>query len=113
MSKEKIKEVEQNLKCMRHRLNESFILLTQEKNRTDKPLTQNLDDQSMSLENDQVIDELDRLDRIELLKIDNALTRIKNGTYGKCRICSEEIKPKRLSALPYATTCIECANELN
>lgn len=113
MNKEKIQEVEQNLQCMKNRLINSFMLLTQDKNRLNKPLPQNLDDQSISLENDQVIDELERLERIELQNIANALIRIKNGTYGKCSVCSDEITPKRLKALPYATICIECASELD
>jgi len=47
----------------------------------------------------------------ELLEIDNALARIKEGTYGKCEICEKSIAPARLNALPYATCCINCARE--
>lgn len=47
----------------------------------------------------------------ELLEIENALARIKDGTYGKCESCEKAIAPVRLNALPYATFCIQCARQ--
>lgn len=41
-----------------------------------------------------------------LLEIDTALTKIELGTFGKCRICGQEIEEKRLMANPAAPTCI-------
>jgi len=41
--------------------------------------------------------------------IDAALARIENGTYGICAKCGMKIPEARLKALPYATTCIDCA----
>ena len=43
-----------------------------------------------------------------LKKIDEALSRIENGTFGICEHCGEEISYKRLHARPVATYCIEC-----
>ena len=37
-----------------------------------------------------------------------ALSRIKDGTYGVCMNCEEEIKPKRLEAVPWAGYCVRC-----
>jgi DnaK suppressor protein len=47
----------------------------------------------------------------ELLEIENALARIKDGSYGKCEVCEKAIAPARLTALPYATCCINCARK--
>jgi DnaK suppressor protein len=47
----------------------------------------------------------------ELAEIENALARIKEGSYGKCESCDKAIAPARLQALPYATLCIKCARE--
>ena len=41
-------------------------------------------------------------------RIDAALGRIDEGTYGRCERCGEAIGEERLEALPYATRCIEC-----
>jgi DnaK suppressor protein len=44
-------------------------------------------------------------------KIENALERIEEGTYGECEMCGVRIPKARLNALPYATTCVKCASE--
>lgn len=42
-------------------------------------------------------------------KVDNALARIEDGTYGTCERCGEAIPVARLDALPYTTFCVDCA----
>lgn len=41
-------------------------------------------------------------------KIQDALQRIEDGTYGICEECGEEISEKRLEFRPEATLCISC-----
>ncbi|MBI5193871.1 MAG: RNA polymerase-binding protein DksA [Nitrospirae bacterium] len=43
-----------------------------------------------------------------LKKIDEALDRITDGTFGICDNCGEEIGYKRLLARPVTTYCIDC-----
>ena len=43
-----------------------------------------------------------------LSAIDDALTRIEEGTFGVCVNCAKPIAEERLAALPWATTCIDC-----
>jgi DnaK suppressor protein len=43
--------------------------------------------------------------------IDEALRRIKDGTYGKCHVCGKEISPARLQAVPHARMCIDCKSK--
>ena len=43
-----------------------------------------------------------------LSKIDEALIRIDEGTFGECEGCGEEIGLKRLEARPVTTLCIDC-----
>jgi DnaK suppressor protein len=43
-----------------------------------------------------------------LRKIENALERIKCGTFGECEECDSEIELGRLMARPTATMCISC-----
>ena len=62
--------------------------------------------------------ELDIQDEIEfaliqmkaetLHKIDEALRRLEESTYGYCFECGEEINEKRLRALPFAVRCKDC-----
>jgi len=43
-----------------------------------------------------------------LNKINEALARLEEGTYGYCFECGEEISEKRLRALPFAVRCKDC-----
>jgi DnaK suppressor protein len=43
-----------------------------------------------------------------LKKIDAALRRIAEGTYGECYECGETIPEARLRALPFAVRCRDC-----
>ena len=47
-----------------------------------------------------------------LQKIDEALHRIEDGTYGICEICGQLIRKARLQHLPFAHTCMECQSEM-
>jgi DnaK suppressor protein len=51
--------------------------------------------------------EEETLEAIEL-----ALERIEDGTYGQCDECGVKIPKLRLNALPYAPTCVKCAEHL-
>jgi DnaK suppressor protein len=46
-----------------------------------------------------------------LKKIDEALERIGNGTFGICESCGQEIGFKRLKARPVTTLCIDCKTQ--
>jgi RNA polymerase-binding transcription factor len=46
-----------------------------------------------------------------LTLIEEALNRIKDGSYGICVDCEENIAEKRLLANPYCLTCISCAED--
>ena len=43
-----------------------------------------------------------------LNKINEALSRLEDGTYGHCFECGEEIAQPRLRALPFAVRCKDC-----
>jgi DnaK suppressor protein len=49
--------------------------------------------------------------RAELQRIDAALVRLDDGTYGTCERCGQPIAPERLEAIPWAATCIDCARK--
>ena len=44
-------------------------------------------------------------------KIQQALERIANGTFGICEACGEDISEQRLSVRPVTTLCIKCKEE--
>ena len=42
-----------------------------------------------------------------------ALRRIEDGSFGICQECDQDIHPKRLAAVPWATFCIRCQEAAN
>ncbi len=50
-------------------------------------------------------------DRILLRAIHKALRRLRDGEYGECVACGDEISERRLMARPVATQCIDCQTE--
>lgn len=66
-------------------------------------------EQTTESENDEVLDEIHHEAKAELMLVNNAIHRIAQGNYGTCSGCEENINPDRLTALPYTTTCINCA----
>ena len=65
---------------------------------------------------DQALMDLERELGISLMEmrnrrrqsIDEALTRLHEGTYGICAECGIEISERRLQAVPFAKLCVEC-----
>ena len=46
--------------------------------------------------------------RRQLSLVDDALARMRDGTYGTCVDCGRSIPPERLEAVPETARCIEC-----
>jgi DnaK suppressor protein len=60
----------------------------------------------------QVLLKLQGRDRFLMMKIEHALDKIDNGTFGQCEECDGDISMNRLLARPIATHCICCKEEL-
>ncbi|MFC1941216.1 TraR/DksA family transcriptional regulator [Chloroflexota bacterium] len=43
-----------------------------------------------------------------LAKVEHALRKFEEGTYGLCDRCGQPIAPERLEALPHASLCMDC-----
>lgn len=102
-------------------LNKFKKLLLEEKQRVMNNSRKNLDDIKVDI--DDLPDETDLAasevsqnlafklrdrERLLLAKIDQALGRIEDGTFGTCEECEEPIEPRRLEARPVSTLCISC-----
>ena len=67
-------------------------------------------EQAQERENDEVVDAIGNETAQSIRVIQAALARIDDGTYGLCENCGEDIAPARLSAVPEATRCVNCAD---
>src|SRR5918994_687988 len=68
-------------------------------------IAQSLQNQELAGLNAQRLSERARRLRI-------ALSRVSDGEYGICAECGDSIPPKRLVAVPDATTCLACQEHL-
>jgi DnaK suppressor protein len=69
-------------------------------------------DAAFDASGEELASQLAELEAKELVQVERALRRLKQGTYGKCEGCSAKIPVARLNALPYSTLCIKCQREL-
>jgi DnaK suppressor protein len=53
---------------------------------------------------------LENRTRERLAEIEQALAKIKDGSYGRCDICGQPIDRARLEALPQANRCLKCTD---
>lgn len=71
-------------------------------------------DETDSIQANMIIElgnQLNTRNSSKLLKINGALKRIDDQTYGICEECEEQIPEKRLLANPYFLSCVMCAEE--
>ena len=76
-----------------------------------EPVSASFADQSVEMDNQQLVYALDSEGRQVLGKIDRAIARIDKGCYGFCTHCGEEISEARLLTLAHTDLCITCASE--
>jgi len=103
-----IKKIKENLVSSREELLR-IIHSSQNMERDIGDLTfSNEIDLASSLEGREMMFQLTSRDRNGLKLIDDALIKIKEGTYGYCESCEKKISSKRLQILPLSPLCIEC-----
>ncbi len=63
-----------------------------------------------AMQSQQMALALQKRQQEQILRVDSALERIDQGTYGKCLRCKGGIGEGRLDVQPEATLCITCAS---
>jgi DnaK suppressor protein len=66
-----------------------------------------MDEIQYASERDLAIRNVDRESTL-LRQVKAALRRIHDGSFGTCIECNSAISPKRLAAVPWAQSCIQC-----
>jgi DnaK suppressor protein len=84
---------------------------TQEERREGSPFGKREEEATETLELEKRLTLENRI-RQELARVDRALEKIEDGTYGLCDNCGKPINPERLEALPQATLCMNCKAQL-
>jgi DnaK suppressor protein len=70
--------------------------------------TQDIADKANMAYNKEFIFSLTDAERDLLQLIEDAIKRIEDSEFGVCSSCSNDIKPTRLEAVPWAKYCLNC-----
>jgi len=111
MEKDFIDEMKENLLAQQKKILESLASQSEDiRNIIEGGETGDEADMASNVVDSAMINALGSLDAERLQQIESALDRIKQGNYGKCLRCGEDISQARLRAIPYALLCIDCKN---
>jgi len=111
LSQKDLKRFKKTLEDSRKALLESARKTMEEESNFDThDLPDEIDQASSEYAQSMVFRLRDR-EKFLLKKIDRALARIEDGSFGVCERCEEPISLKRLEARPVTTLCIRCKEE--
>jgi DnaK suppressor protein len=105
-------ETERLTNLLRTKQTELFHLLRRRDEVVIEKVSDALDEVQLMGERELAIRNLDR-DSSALRQIHRTLFRIANGTYGVCLHCEEDILPKRMAAVPWASFCVKCQEKID
>ena len=91
------------------RLGELDARLHEIEDELDNPMSKDWEEAAVEREGDEVLEQLGQSGQDEILRIRAALKRIRDGEYGICVRCGDDISPERLDVLPDTPLCKNCA----
>ena len=78
----------------------------------DEEATQDIADKALNSYTKEFLFHQSNTDRTQLQLVVEALGRIRDGSFGECVTCGEEINSKRLEAVPWARYCLACQEKV-
>lgn len=91
------------------RLAELDVRLHAIEDELDAPHSKDWEESAVEREGDEVLEQLGQSGQDEIARIRAALQRIREGEYGYCARCGDDISPERLDVLPDTPLCKTCA----
>jgi DnaK suppressor protein len=108
MDKKRLEYYKKKLTARREDLLRVIARTEQEGREADEDPTVDLADKAANSYTKEFLFGQTHNDRTLLQLIDEALGRIKDGAFGECAQCHEEMQQKRLEAVPWARHCLAC-----
>lgn len=108
MNQKEKEQYEKKLLAEKKEILEQLTELVNESRQEVTPMAQDVGDRAERSYTKEFLLNLTDSERRRLEKIDNALKRLENDTFGKCLMCGKSIQSKRLKAIPWVRFCMEC-----
>src|SRR5436305_15293305 len=108
MDKKKLEYFRKRLEVRQQELRRTVSRTEQDGRTADEDSAQDIADRAASSYTKEFLFHQSNNDRQLLSLVEEALARIREGTFGECVNCGNEVNPKRLEAVPWTRYCIEC-----
>lgn len=112
MDKKKVEAFKKRLEDRQRELRSNVSRNEQDGRSADLDTAQDIADRASSSYQKEFLFHQSNSDRQLLQMVEGALSRIREGTFGECISCGNEINIKRLEAVPWTRYCIECQEKL-
>ena len=108
MDRKKVELYRKRLLDKQQELTRSVSKSDQDGREADEEGTQDIADKAANAYTKEFLFHQSNDNRQILVLVSEALERIRDGSYGTCVACNQDVQAKRLEAVPWARHCIEC-----
>jgi DnaK suppressor protein len=112
MDKEKLDAFKKGLEARQRDLRQAINRTAQDGRDADLESAQDSGDRATNSYNKEFLFHQSNNERQLLQMVEGALVSIRDGVFGRCISCGNEINPKRLEAVPWTRHCIACQEKL-
>jgi DnaK suppressor protein len=112
MDKKKLESFKKRLEERQQSLRKAVSRTEEDGRVADQDTAQDIADRAASSYTKEFLFSQSNNDRQLLQMVETALLRIREGAFGECVSCGNEINAKRLEAVPWTRYCIECQEKL-
>jgi len=112
MDKKRLEQFKKKLEERQQELRRVVSRTEQDGRDADSEVAQDIADKAANSYNKEFLFHQSNSERQILQMVESALDRIRQGTFGQCISCGEDINTKRLEAVPWTRYCIACQEKL-
>ncbi|MGZ4860720.1 MAG: TraR/DksA family transcriptional regulator [Candidatus Angelobacter sp.] len=112
MDKKKLEAFKKRLEERQQALRKAVSRTEEDGRIADQDTAQDIADRAASSYTKEFLFSQSNNDRQLLAMVETALQRIRDGAFGECVSCGNEINAKRLEAVPWTRYCIACQEKV-
>jgi len=112
MDKKRLEQFKKRLETRQQELRRLVSRNVQDGRAADEQAAQDIADKAANSYTKEFLFHQSNNDRQLLQLVEEALNRIREGGYGECVNCGNELNAKRLEAVPWTRYCINCQEKV-
>jgi DnaK suppressor protein len=112
MEKKRVEQFKKRLETRQQELRRLVSRNVQDGRAADEQAAQDIADKAANSYTKEFLFHQSNNDRQLLQLVEEALGRIREGSYGECVNCGNELNAKRLEAVPWTRYCLNCQEKM-